>query len=59
MEGQVQGLDDGEEEEEALMAWVAAAKTPAAQLSRAEQALTELLRERDAALQGLQQVGHS
>lgn len=49
--------ENDEGEEEALMAWVAGAKTPAAQFRRAGQALRELLRERDAALQGLQQVG--
>ena len=52
---------DGENEEEkeeegALMVWVSGAKTPVAQLRRARQALRELLRERDAALQGLHQV---
>lgn len=49
--------EEKEEDEEALMVWVAGAKTPVAQLRRARQALRELLRERDAALQGLHQVG--
>jgi len=55
-----QGEEDGEQqqedEEEALMAWVTGARTPGAQLGRARQALRELLRERDAASQGGQQV---